>query len=110
MIKDRYVCAQLVQFIDRNHFNYLVRKYDGDKYVLPKQQDFTPQQAQTFTQALKNALSRFNLGDGSHSQNREWEVGSDGYGKITTVVHLRCNREANPTFLGVSFARLQRLR
>ena len=33
MNKDRYVFAQLVQFMDRNHFNYLVRKYDGDKYV-----------------------------------------------------------------------------
>ena len=33
MNKDKYVFAQLVQFMDRNHFNYLVRKYDGDKYV-----------------------------------------------------------------------------
>lgn len=33
MNKDRYVFAQLVQFMDRNHFNYLVRKYDGDRYV-----------------------------------------------------------------------------
>lgn len=33
MNKDKYVFAQLVQFMDRNHFNYLVRKYDGDKYI-----------------------------------------------------------------------------
>lgn len=33
MNKDKYVFAQLVQFMDRNHFNYLVRKYEGDKYV-----------------------------------------------------------------------------
>ena len=47
-----------------------------DRYVLPKQQDFTPQQAQTFVQALRNAISRFNVEGGSHSQNREWEVGN----------------------------------
>ena len=33
MLRDKYVFAQLVQFMDRNHFNYLVRKYSGDKYV-----------------------------------------------------------------------------
>lgn len=33
MNKDPYVFSQLVQFMDRNHFNYLVRKYDGGKYV-----------------------------------------------------------------------------
>ena len=33
MPKDKFVFAQLAQFMDRNHFNYLVRKYDGDKYV-----------------------------------------------------------------------------
>ena len=33
MNKDKYVFAQLVQFMDRNHFNYLVHKYDGDKHV-----------------------------------------------------------------------------
>lgn len=33
MNKDPYVFSQLVQFMDRNHFNYLVRKYEGDKYV-----------------------------------------------------------------------------
>ncbi len=33
MHKDSFVFSQLVQFMDRNHFNYLVRKYDGDKYV-----------------------------------------------------------------------------
>ena len=33
MHKDPFVFSQLVQFLDRNHFNYLVRKYDGDKYV-----------------------------------------------------------------------------
>ena len=33
MHKDKYVFAQLVSFLDRNHFNYLVRKYGGNKYV-----------------------------------------------------------------------------
>ena len=33
MNKDKYVFAQLVEFLDRNHFNYLVRKYQVDKYV-----------------------------------------------------------------------------
>ena len=29
----KYVFTQLVEFMDRNSFNYLVKKYDGDKYV-----------------------------------------------------------------------------
>lgn len=33
MFQDKYVFAQLTTFFDRNHFNYLVRKYGGDKYV-----------------------------------------------------------------------------
>ena len=33
MNKEKYVFAQLVTFLDRNKFNYIVRKYDGDKYV-----------------------------------------------------------------------------
>ena len=33
MNKSKYVFAQLIAFLDRNHFNYLVRKYAGDKYV-----------------------------------------------------------------------------
>ena len=33
MLKDKYVFAQLSHFLDRNHFNYLVKKYGGDKYV-----------------------------------------------------------------------------
>ena len=33
MNKDKFVFAQLVEFLDRNHFNYLVRKYLGDKYI-----------------------------------------------------------------------------
>ena len=33
MFQDKFVFAQLVSFLDRNHFNYLVRKFDGDKYV-----------------------------------------------------------------------------
>lgn len=32
-MKTPYVFSQLVSFLDRNHFNYLVRKYDADKYV-----------------------------------------------------------------------------
>ncbi len=33
MFQDKYVFSQLVSFLDRNHFNYLVRKYGGDHYV-----------------------------------------------------------------------------
>lgn len=33
MNKDKYFFAQLVEFMDKNHLNYLARKYDGDKYV-----------------------------------------------------------------------------
>lgn len=33
MFQDKFVFSQLVSFLDRNHFNYLVRKFDGDKYV-----------------------------------------------------------------------------
>lgn len=33
MNKGKYVFSQLLDFLDRNDFNYLVRKYDGDKYV-----------------------------------------------------------------------------
>ncbi len=33
MHKDKYIFAQLACFMDRNKFNYIVRKYDGDKYV-----------------------------------------------------------------------------
>lgn len=33
MFKDKFVFSQLIAFLDRYHFNYLARKYDGDKYV-----------------------------------------------------------------------------
>lgn len=33
MHKDKFVFAQLVTFLDRNKFNYIVRTYQGDKYV-----------------------------------------------------------------------------
>ena len=33
MNKGQYVFSQLVSHLDRNHFNYLTRKYDGNKYV-----------------------------------------------------------------------------
>lgn len=33
MHKDKFVFAQLASFLDRNKFNYIVRKYSGDKYV-----------------------------------------------------------------------------
>ncbi|MDY3978866.1 MAG: DUF4372 domain-containing protein, partial [Tidjanibacter sp.] len=33
MFQDKFVFAQLASFLDRNHFNYLVRKYAGDRYV-----------------------------------------------------------------------------
>ena len=33
MYSDKYVFAVLSSFLDRNHFNYLVRKYQGDKYI-----------------------------------------------------------------------------
>ena len=33
MNKGKYVFSQLLDFLDRNDFNYLARKYDGDKFV-----------------------------------------------------------------------------
>jgi len=33
MNRDKFVFAQLLSFLDRNKFNYIVRKYEGDKYV-----------------------------------------------------------------------------
>lgn len=33
MFHDKFVFSQLTAFLDRNHFNYLTRKYDGNKYV-----------------------------------------------------------------------------
>ena len=33
MHKDKFVFSQSIEFLDRNHFNYLVRKYDGNRYV-----------------------------------------------------------------------------
>ncbi len=33
MHKDKFVFAQFISFLDRNKLNYIVRKYDGDKYV-----------------------------------------------------------------------------
>lgn len=33
MLKDKYVFAQLVQFLDRSKFNRIVAKYLGDKYI-----------------------------------------------------------------------------
>ncbi|WP_289684952.1 DUF4372 domain-containing protein [Paramuribaculum intestinale] len=33
MLKDKYVFAQLVKFLDNDKFRHLVDKYDGDKYV-----------------------------------------------------------------------------
>lgn len=34
MNKGKYVFSQLLDFLDRNDFNYLARKYEGDKYVI----------------------------------------------------------------------------
>ena len=33
MNQAKYVFSQIVEFLDRNHFNYLIRKYNGDHYV-----------------------------------------------------------------------------
>ncbi len=33
MFQDKFVFSRLTAFLDRNHFNYLARKYDGNKYV-----------------------------------------------------------------------------
>lgn len=33
MHKDKFVFAQLTRFLDCNHFNFLVKKYEGDKYI-----------------------------------------------------------------------------
>lgn len=33
MHKDKFIFAQLTRFLDRNHFNFLTKKYEGDKYI-----------------------------------------------------------------------------
>ena len=33
MNKDKYVFAQLIEFLDNNKFCHLVDKYDGNRYV-----------------------------------------------------------------------------
>ncbi len=33
MYQDKFVFAQLVSFLNKNHFNYLVCKYEDDKYM-----------------------------------------------------------------------------
>ncbi|MFV0405061.1 MAG: DUF4372 domain-containing protein [Bacteroides graminisolvens] len=33
MFQDKFVFSQLVSCLDRNHLNYLVHKFDNDKYV-----------------------------------------------------------------------------
>ena len=33
MNKDKYVFAQLIEFLDNNKFRHLVDKYDGNSYV-----------------------------------------------------------------------------
>lgn len=33
MTKDKYVFAQLIEFLDNNKFRHLVDKYDGNRYV-----------------------------------------------------------------------------
>ena len=33
MNKDKYVFAQLVEFLDNNKFRHVVDKYDGNRYV-----------------------------------------------------------------------------
>ena len=33
MHQGKYMFFQLLNFLDRNDFNYLARTYDGDKYV-----------------------------------------------------------------------------
>ena len=48
----RSEAEEIIQHIRRTMREQIKR----DKYVLPKQQDFIPQQAQTFAQALKNVL------------------------------------------------------
>lgn len=33
MLKDKYVFAQMISYLNRNKFNRIVEKYDGDYYV-----------------------------------------------------------------------------
>lgn len=33
MAQNKFVFTQLIHFLDRNHFNFLVRKYAGDRYI-----------------------------------------------------------------------------
>lgn len=33
MHKNKFVFAQLIQFLNRKYFNYLVKKHESDKYI-----------------------------------------------------------------------------
>ena len=68
----RSEAEEIIQHIRRT----MREEIKKDRYVLPKQQDFTAQMSQTFVHALTKAISRFNVEGSSHSQNREWEVGN----------------------------------
>ncbi len=92
MFKDQYVFAQLVSFLDRNHFNYLVKKYGGDRYIksffcwnqlqsLMFGQLTNRQGLRDLTIALEaHRLKYYHLGVGKISFNKEWHKSSHASG------------------------------
>jgi len=72
MNQGQYVFSQLIRFLDRNHFNYLVRKYGGDHYV------------KHFRSARRGSMLRELDEDEEKIANggkKYYYLGSDGYGQ-----------------------------
>ena len=65
MYQYKYVFAQLIAFLDRNHFNYLVRKYGGDRF-------FDEEQGREFM-FLTNAMELTALQVADLYKNR-WQI------------------------------------
>ena len=88
--RDSFLLNLAVDYLTRSEAEEIIQhirrtmreEIKKDRYVLPKQQYLSPQLSQIFVHALTNVISRFNVAGGSQDQNREWEVGSGGYGKI----------------------------
>lgn len=91
-MKVPYVFSQLVSFLDRNHFNYLVRKYGGDKYV----KHFTCWN-QLLVMMFGQLCNRESLRDlttaiAAH-QSKSYHLGFGKNVSKTNLAYANCNRD-----------------
>ena len=76
--------SQLLDFLDRNYFNYLARKYEGDKYV--KQFTYYNQLA---TLMFDQLSGRKSLKDSVHPKQAHTSNATHlGFGKFVTRSNL----------------------